>query len=99
MWWRFRRHKLAMAGLAMLGVLLLCALFPEFIAPYPGGQRDTKYVVGPPQGIHFIDAGGRFHLRPFAYGARGVRDPNTLQKTWTSDTAVIRPFVLFPKGE
>ncbi|WP_290752013.1 ABC transporter permease [Amaricoccus sp.] len=99
MWWKFRRHRLAMAGLAMLGVLLLCALFPEFIAPYPGGQRDAAYVAGPPQGIHFVDAEGRFHLRPFAYGAKGVRDPQTLQKVWTADTSVIRPFVLFPKGE
>lgn len=99
MWWKFRRHRLAMAGLAMLGALVLCALFPEFIAPYPGGQRDARYVAGPPQGIHFVDAEGTFHFRPFVYGAKGVRDPETLQMKWTADTAVIRYVVLLPKGE
>jgi hypothetical protein len=48
MWWKFRRHKMAVFGLVLLGMLVACALFAEFISPYPPGQRDTKYVLGPP---------------------------------------------------
>ena len=41
MWWKFRRHKLAMFGLVLLGLLLFFAVFAEFVSPYPPGQRDT----------------------------------------------------------
>ena len=47
-WRRFRRHKLAVFGLGILGLFILMVMFAEFIGPYPPGQRDTKYVAGPP---------------------------------------------------
>lgn len=99
MWRKFRRHRLAVLGAALLGVLLACALFAEFIAPYPPGQRDTAYVAGPPQGFHMIDADGNFHLRPFVYAMKGVRDATTLRKTYEADTAKMYPLSFFVRGE
>ena len=33
-WWRFRRHQLAMLSLVLLTLLYLIAIFPEFTEPY-----------------------------------------------------------------
>lgn len=97
MWWKFRRHKMALFGLFVLGLLLACALFAEFISPYPPGQRDTKYVLGPPQMPQIIDAQGQLHL-PFVYGIKSVRDPVTLRLKHEADTSKILPVRLFVEG-
>ena len=34
MWWRFKKHRLALVGSAILLVMYLAAGFSEFIAPY-----------------------------------------------------------------
>jgi ABC-type dipeptide/oligopeptide/nickel transport system permease subunit len=48
-WWRFRRHRLAMASAVVLGFYLLIVLFAPFFAPYGATTRDTNYVKGPPE--------------------------------------------------
>jgi hypothetical protein len=99
MWWKFRRHKMAVFGLVVLGLLLACALFAEFIGPYPPGQRDTRYVLGPPMLPQMVDAAGNFHLRPFVYGVKPVRDMVTLRMTYERDTTEIWEIGLFVIGE
>lgn len=37
-WWGFKRHKLAMAGLVVTVVIYLLAIFAEFLAPYSSGH-------------------------------------------------------------
>jgi hypothetical protein len=44
MWWRFRRHKLAMVSAAVTVLIYLVALFPEFLAPFPPGVHNAKYA-------------------------------------------------------
>lgn len=98
MWWKFRRHKLALFGLFILGLFVLMTIFAEFIGPYPPGQRDTKYVAGPPMMPQMIDAEGHFHLRPFVYGVKGVRDLVNLRMTYQVDTTQIWELGLFEHG-
>jgi peptide/nickel transport system permease protein len=98
MWWKFRRHRLAVFGLIILGVFVLMVLFPDFIAPYPPGQRDTKYVAGPPQMLHIVDAEGRIHPIPFVYGVKGVRDLTTLRMTYQIDTGQVWQIGFFVHG-
>src|SRR5687768_9917775 len=73
MWWKFRRHKLAMVGLALLGLFLFFVLFPEFVSPYPPHQRDPGYVAGAPMSPRFVEVDGTFHFRPFVYGRKTER--------------------------
>lgn len=87
MWWKFRRHKVALLGMTLLGGLLLMALFAETISPYPPGQRDPAYVAGAPMMPRFIDESGAFHLRPFVYGTTAVRDMTTLRLMHEIDTS------------
>jgi peptide/nickel transport system permease protein len=98
MWWKFRRHPLAMIGLGVMALLVLFSLFAEPISPYRPDQRDTRYLAGPPMGIHFLDANGGFHLRPFVYGRKAERDKVTLRMLNTVDPSVLQPLRFFVHG-
>jgi peptide/nickel transport system permease protein len=50
--------------LVMLYVAVLCA---AFIAPYAPGEQNRDAPFAPPTVIHFVDASGTFHWRPFVY--------------------------------
>ncbi len=57
MWWKFKRHKLALfSGFFLLFCYLVIAL-AEFIAPYDLAHRHIKFIYAPPQGIHFFEDG------------------------------------------
>ncbi len=99
MWWKFKRHKMAMVGTALLAGLLLMALFAETISPYPPGQRDPAYVAGPPMVPRFVDETGSFHLRPFVYGTTAARDMNTLRLVHRIDTSKKWPLRFFVHSE
>jgi len=99
MWRRFRRHHMAMAGLFLLGILFLIAVFAEVFAPYQSAQRNTRYLAGAPMGIHFIDDQGGVHLRPFVYARVNKRDPVTLRMTSVEDRTQTWPISFFVRGE
>ena len=49
MWWKFRRHRAAIIGSIVLGVLYFIMVFCEFLAPYGSQTRDSDYIFGKPQ--------------------------------------------------
>lgn len=99
MWWKFRRHKLAMLSLWVVMGLYLIALFAEFIAPFDPGSTDRRGGFHPPQMLRFIDhtdEGIRF--RPFVYATERERDPESLRTTYrTSDEKIYLTF--FGRGD
>ncbi len=99
MWWRFRRHKLAVASAGVLIVLYLVAAFCELVAPYTPNARDRNYVQGPPQGLHLFDAEGDFHLRPFVYRIRQEIDSEAWQRHFVEDTSSRHPVRFFVRGQ
>jgi peptide/nickel transport system permease protein len=99
MWWKFRRHKMAMVGLALLGIFMIFVLFAEVVSPYPPFQRDPQYVAGAPMSPRFFEEDGTFHLRPFVYGRKTERDMVTLQLKHAVDTSQIWPIRFFVHGE
>jgi peptide/nickel transport system permease protein len=50
-------------------------------------------------GIHFFDAEGKFHLRPFIYGRTNKRDPTTLRLRAVVDPTRRIPLHFFIKGQ
>ena len=98
MWRKFKRHRLATAGLAVLAVLYVSAAFAEFFAPYDIAKRYPACVFCPPQRIHFF-ADGRLHLRPFVYPLAETRDPVTLRRTYTEDRSRRLPLRLLERGD
>jgi peptide/nickel transport system permease protein len=99
MWWKFRRHKLALISVVVVAFLYILGIFCEFISPYVPTSREVSYKYAPPQRIRFIDAAGGFSLRPFIYGVRQEQDPRTLRRTYVDDTSAKYPIKLFAKGE
>src|SRR5262249_17944268 len=99
MWWRFRRHRVAVASLAVVGALYLMAVFAAFVAPYAVDQRDAQYTEAPPQRLHFRDDAGRLSLRPFVYGGTRKIDPITLRRTYTEDRTKKYPVQFFVQGD
>ncbi|HET7056096.1 MAG TPA: hypothetical protein VFI12_06510, partial [Thermomicrobiales bacterium] len=69
---RFRRSKLAMLGLLMIGLLTLAAIFAGTIAPYGENEIDLFHITAPPSAAHWLgtDDLGRDELSRLIYGAR-----------------------------
>jgi peptide/nickel transport system permease protein len=57
--------RLTLVWLAVLHALVVLA---AWVAPYDYAEQHRDYPFAPPTRIHFRDASGRFHLRPFVYG-------------------------------
>lgn len=98
-WWRFRKHKMAVVSSIILILLYLIAIFSEFIAPYDPNVYVQEYVYAPPQRIHFFDEADNFHFRPFVYALQSARDPTTMRMVFEPDTGVKYPLYFFVEGE
>ena len=98
MWMRFRRHRLALVGGAVLVVLYFMAAFCEFISPYDPNQRHPDYVLCPPQEIRFFDHEGNFHLRPFVYGLREDPGADVWERGYLLDLEKRHPVYFFAAG-
>ncbi len=97
-WWRFRRHRVALAGALILTTMALMGLFAGFLAPYGTITRNSDYVLGPPQMPLFWDTNG-FSFRPFVHGVTTERDPETLRPIPTIDPEVRHYLQFFAQGE
>lgn len=97
MWWKLRRHRLAVISGAVLGIMYLSILFSEIIAPYNLSTRHIDHIYAPPQGIRLMHD-GRF-VGPFVYGYAYELDMTTLQRVYTIDPAKVQPLRFFCLGD
>src|SRR5512136_136829 len=97
MWWRFRKHKMAMVSAVVLIIFYFIAAFCEFVAPYDPDQALIQFKQAPPTEIHIRDAQGQFHW-PFVYQHTRAMDPQSLQITFTEDKTIRYPVELFAQG-
>lgn len=95
-WWRFRKHVLALISMWFLIVLATCAIFAEFVAPYDPFEFERLRTFAQPTGIRVIHEGQL--VMPFVYGLARQRDPDTARVTFTTDTSEIFPIKLFYRG-
>jgi len=98
MWWKFRKHKLALVCTVIVIIAYLVAVFVEFVAPYDPQQKFVKYKLAPPSSIHIFDEEGNLH-RPFVYGTIKDRDPETLRNNYLEDTTRIYPIQFFIQSD
>ena len=57
MWWKFKRHKLAVISGVFLLLCYASIIFSEMIAPYSLETRNTKFIYAPPQSVHLFHEG------------------------------------------
>ena len=97
MWRKFRRHRLALAGGIILGILYVMAALGGFFSPYDANQY-SDHPFTPPQRIRFVDAEGTIHLRPFVYHLKQSLDMSTLARVYKQDTTRKYFLKLFTRG-
>jgi peptide/nickel transport system permease protein len=98
MWWRFRRHRVAVVAGVGIVLLYLTALCAEFVAPYGANDHNARLTYAPPTALHFVDPEGNFHLQPFVYGLTQTIEPSALRRVFAVDTKQRYPVALFPQG-
>jgi peptide/nickel transport system permease protein len=82
MWWRFKKHKLAMASSVIVILFYLVVVLADFLAYSDPLASEAQRSLLPPQRIQWFD-NGRFD--PFVYGLSGRRDPVTFKRVYTPD--------------
>ena len=97
MWWKLKRHRLAVLSGAVLLAMYLSILVSEFFAPYALRTRHVDYIFAPPQIVHFFHD-GRF-VGPFVYGYDYRLDMRNLQRVYTENPDVVQPLRFFCRGE
>ncbi|GAC1549870.1 MAG: ABC transporter permease [Herpetosiphon sp.] len=96
MWRKFRRHKLALVGTAVVTLFYLIALFAEVIAPQEPYKRATDAIFIPPQGFHLFGSHG---FGPYTYGLTMVEDPKTWRRSYAPNPALENPISFFVHGD
>src|SRR5471032_810226 len=94
-WWRFRRHHLAMASAGFLIVLYLVVLFPNFFSTQDPERTDARQAFIPVQMVHLFDNGA---LSPWVPAIVGKRNPTTLRMEWATDPQKKVPVRFFAPG-
>jgi peptide/nickel transport system permease protein len=97
MWWKFRKHRVAVLSLILLIIFYLIALFADFLSPYDPNAFDAKNKFVPPMGITFIKGNGDFTLRPGVHGLIPHKNPETLRITYETDESTWYPIHFFVK--
>ncbi|TIW23333.1 MAG: ABC transporter permease [Mesorhizobium sp.] len=97
MWWKFRRHRLALISGIFLATLYLGILICEFLAPYNLHTRNMDYIYAPPQRVHLFH-NGQF-IGPFVYGRQMTLDMDTLKRNYIDKKDDVQRIRFFCKGD
>lgn len=97
MWWRLRRHRLAVISGAILALFYASILITEFLAPYELQTRNTDFIYAPPQAVHLFHDGS--FVGPFVYGLDYKLDLRTLKRDYTPNPAKVQPLRFLCRGE
>lgn len=97
MWWKFRRHKVAVASAIILFMMYLVVLFCEFLAPYNLHTRNTDRIYAPPQAVHLFHDGE--FIGPFVYGRDYQLNMENLKREYPENRNDIQPIRFFCNGD
>ena len=95
-WRKFRRHRLARLGAAVILAFVVLAVFAEFWSPYDIYERHTDLVHLPPQRVRLLHA-GKLH-RPFVYAVTSERSTTTFFLEFSEDRSQRYPVRFFVRG-
>jgi len=95
MWWRFRKHKLAMIAAIIIILFYAGVVFADFLAYADPHMSEAQRSLLPPQPIHWFDGDS---FRPHVFGLTGKRDPKTFKRVYQPDPALKVPLKFFVEG-
>src|SRR5712672_1972702 len=95
MWWRFRKHKLALVSTALVLLFYLVVAFADFLAYSDPHASEAQRSLIAPQNVHLFDE-GRFS--PHVEGLAGARDPVTFKRVYVPDPSTRVPLTFLAPG-
>lgn len=93
MWWRFRKHHLAVFSGIVVILFYLVVIFADFLAYADPYATDAERSLIPPQPIRCCEA-----WHPYVYPVTGSRDPVTFERVYQVDTSQKIPVSFFVHG-
>lgn len=81
MWWKLKRHKVAVLSGFILLFMYATTLVSEMVSPYNQHSRNTEFIYAPPQWVHFFNDGE--FVGPFVYGYDYKLNMHNLKREYT----------------
>lgn len=97
MWWKFRRHKIAVFSAWILAAFYASILVSEILAPYDLHTRDARHIYAPPQQVQLFHE-GKF-VGPFVYGYSMQLNLQTMKREFKPDESRVQPLRFFCSGD
>lgn len=96
MWWKFRRHRVAVWSAWILLVFYLLVPFAEVVAPYGPNQRSAQHLYAPPQVVRLFHEGS--FVGPFVYGYTSTLNLEKFRREFSEDRTQVYPIRFFCFG-
>jgi len=97
MWWKLKRHRLAVASGIVLLALYASVLVSEVLAPYNLHSRNIHHIHAPPQTVRFFHEGA--FRWPFVYGYSRSLDLAQLKRVYVEDPEKLYPLRFFCRSD
>lgn len=97
MWWKFKRHRIALLSGIILAILYAMIVIAEFLAPYNLATRNVDYIYSPPQKLRLFHD-GQF-VGPFVYGRTMRLNMDNLKREYTDNTNDVQKLRFFCRGD
>ncbi len=95
MWWRLRKHRLAMGAGTVLMLFYLAVIGADFLATSDPRESNARRGLMKPQPIRLFDG---WKLKPHVYAITGKRDPRTFKRVYQADPNQKLPIRFFAPG-
>jgi peptide/nickel transport system permease protein len=96
-WWKLKRHKLAVWCGLILFLMYGTTLISEWIAPYYYQTRHSEFIYSPPQRLHLFHE-GKF-IGPFVYGNDTRLNMETLGREYVPNPEKVHKLRFFCSGD
>jgi peptide/nickel transport system permease protein len=97
MWWKFKRHKVAVVSGIILLLMYGSTLVTEILVPYNLHSRHADFIYASPQSVHWMHE-GKF-VGPFVYPLVKKLNMETLKREYSEDTTKPYPVRFFCSGD
>lgn len=96
-WWKLKRHRLAVWCGFILLIMYGSTLISEWIAPYHYQTRHTDHIYTPPQRVHLFHEGS--YVGPFVYGNDYRLNMDNLRREYTPNPGKVEKIRFFCSGD
>jgi len=97
MWWKFRRHRVAVFSAVILLLFYASILVSEVLSPYNLHSRDSRHIYAPPQQLRLFHE-DKF-VGPFVYGYSMQLNMQTMRRDFRPDPNRVQPLRFFCRGD